>query len=98
MDCESCVQAQVVEQLPDHIDVGRENRSVCIDPCLLTAVRMLWEVGIDTRGHCCGHGKERASIIVSQEASMKQITQAKIIVANVFDVQFDILQWKLCSV
>lgn len=29
--------------------------AVCIDPCILEEIKMLWSKGIKTHGCCCGH-------------------------------------------
>lgn len=28
---------------------------ICIDPCILEEIKVLWDSGIKTRGCCCGH-------------------------------------------
>lgn len=34
--------------------------TVCIDQCIVDAIKELWSKGIETTGCCCGHGAMRA--------------------------------------
>lgn len=56
---------QVMMELPewskDRIRRLAEGLSshVCIDPCIVPAIRKLWDQGIETLGCCCGHNIEK---------------------------------------
>lgn len=38
--------------------------TVCIDNCIVEAIKDLWDKGIETNGCCCGHGYMRARVSV----------------------------------
>jgi len=51
--------------LPKWCDVGRENRTVCIDKCIVGVIVYLWAHGIETLGCCCGHNIKNPSVVVN---------------------------------
>lgn len=57
---------QIVVELPEwSYERKRRLRSVlsstvCIDLCIVEAIKMLWAQGIETTGCCCGHNEMRA--------------------------------------
>lgn len=61
---------QVVLELPDgSLDRARRLRegmttTVCVDPCIVDAIRQLWSLGIETMGCCCGHNVTCATVSV----------------------------------
>lgn len=38
--------------------------TVCVDNCIVEAILILWDKGIETTGCCCGHNFERAWVNV----------------------------------
>jgi hypothetical protein len=38
--------------------------TVCIDQCIVDAIKHLWSKGIETTGCCCGHNTQRAWVSV----------------------------------
>jgi hypothetical protein len=38
--------------------------TVCVDNCIVEAIRQLWDRGIETTGCCCGHNFERGWVNV----------------------------------
>jgi len=41
-----------------------QERTVCVDYCIATAIQSLWLAGIVTRGCCCGHGDTPPSVVL----------------------------------
>lgn len=64
---------QVVIELPDSSrDKARRLKqglapTVCIDPCIVDAMKELWSHGIETLGCCCGHNVMRAWVNVDEK-------------------------------
>lgn len=57
---------EVVLTVPEkfrHHTGGRE--TVCVDACIAHVVQGLWDAGIPTLNSCCGHGKEKPSIVMT---------------------------------
>ena len=45
-----------------------ERKTVCVDACIVDAVRALWDAGIWTVGSCCGHGNpDKRTILVEND-------------------------------
>lgn len=42
-----------------------------IDACLALEIQKLWRIGVETSGHCCGHGKSTPFISVFPESIKK---------------------------
>ena len=61
--------------LPDHVCAWKENRTVCIDQCIVEQVKALWAAGYETLGSCCGHSKEGPSVIMAEGYAQEEITQ-----------------------
>jgi hypothetical protein len=47
------------------------NKTVCIDACIADCIKQLWEAGIKTTGSCCGHNKNKPSVIVKTNTEKK---------------------------
>lgn len=64
---------QVVLELPDGSgDKARRLREglspdVCVDPCIVGAIKDLWRQGIETTGCCCGHNDMRGWVSVHEK-------------------------------
>lgn len=41
--------------------------NVCIDTCILEAIKEIWDKGIETTGCCCGHGLMKAWVSVDPD-------------------------------
>lgn len=88
----------IVLDLPAEIDEGKEVRTISADKCCVEVLKYLWDNGIDTRGHCCGHGECNPSIIVAENYNRIGIARALILIEEVDDRGWDILQWQLTKV
>ena len=89
---------EVVLCLPDNIDASKENRTVSIDECIVSAIEHLWANKIDTRGCCCGHDKGNPSIVIADECCGNEIAKIKELLSEVDKRKWDIFQWKLTLV
>lgn len=91
-----CEKGQgVVLELPAEIDEGKETRTITADKCCVDILKYLWDNGIDTRGHCCGHGECNPSIVVPEGYHRIGIARTLILIEQVDDREWDILQWQL---
>jgi len=56
---------QIVVEFPIHkiekevYDRYKVRKTVCIDPCIIDEIQMLWDKGILTMGCCCGHNNPK---------------------------------------
>jgi len=90
---------QTVLGLPDDIDICKKVRSACVDNCIVPVIRHLWDCHINTRGCCCGHGKENPSVVIADGYSDDEIqTEIYPAIAEVDDRDWDVLQWRITKV
>jgi len=69
-------------------------RGICVDACIAKAIKMLWANGIITAGCCCGHNRERPSVVLDSAAD----AQRAIELLNKNDGRpWLVLQWRLCE-
>lgn len=87
-----------VVALPPNIDVSKENRSVSLDRCIANIIPQLWANSIDTRGCCCGHGKENPSVVIARHYSDEDIKRINNILLDNDSREWSVLQWKLVEV
>jgi hypothetical protein len=90
----------IVVDLPENMlhlkDSGRT--TVCIDECIVDQIKALWEAGIETLGCCCGHHKERPSLVVPEGYKDKDIEKIVAILKANDSRGWDIMQWRLKTV
>lgn len=68
-----------------------------IDSCIADTVLALWEFDVRTLGSCCGHGKQRPSLVLTQDSEMPEITRAALREVDP-DRDWELLQWQLVTV
>lgn len=74
----------------------REGRyTVCLDGCIADVVVALWERGVVTLGSCCGHGKQRPSLVLEESQDPDLIG---CYLRDVDDRDWCLMQWKLVEV
>lgn len=81
-------------------ELGIERETVCVDACIATVVQHLWSCGIVTLGSCCGHGRERPSLVLGQHEDFES---ARACIAEVIptgrwvadEYGWDLSQWRL---
>lgn len=61
-------------------------KEVCIDRCLIDEIKILWNMGIETTGCCCGHGKYIPFIGVKEEYIESMVEFGYIIQINLSGV------------
>lgn len=83
--------------LPDNICEGKQNRSVCIDECMVHIIKELWKHDYETLG-CCGHFKNKPDIVIGEGYDDVAIKAVKEIIRLVDDREISILQWRLIKV
>lgn len=90
---------QKILDLPDHLAVHKQNRTVCIDLCISGTIQHLFNRGIQTLGCCCMHGKGNPNLIIAEEYKSEESKQKiKDLIAQVDNRNWDILQWNLIEV
>lgn len=73
-------------------DLGDGRTTVCVDACIATVVVYLWGCEIVTLGSCCGHGRDRPSLVLGQHEDMAVV---RVRIAEVDDRTWDLSQWRL---
>lgn len=63
-------EGQVLLVAPDWLKHKWPN-GIGIDVCLALEIQKLWRAGIQTSGHCCGHGRAPAYVSVWPEFSAR---------------------------
>lgn len=89
---------EVVLDLPDNIDTGKQNRTVSIDACIADAIKHLWNKEYETLGCCCGHGISSPSIIIADGHGPQDILAILLELSQVDKRDWDIYQLKLTQV
>lgn len=84
--------------LPDDIDTAREKRIVDVDLCCAKLLQHLWNNRVQTLSHCCGHGKQKPSIVVADYYSPESVGHIKKLISQVDSREWTIFQWKLTEV
>ena len=82
----------VVLNLPDWMASDRQNRTVCIDACIVHVIKELWKHEIPTLGCCCGHNKRNPNVIVDSGVSFADVMD---VIKVVDGREWDVLQWNL---
>lgn len=86
-------------KLPDNICTWKENRTVCIDECIIKQIKILWENGYETLGCCCGHDKSpNPDLVISESYTKEDILKIKKILSDNDDRCWKIMQWNLIEV
>jgi len=93
-----CVNNEIVLDLPDGIATHKQNRTVCIDSCIAEAIKHLWGKGYQTLGCCCGHGKDKPSVIIADGYGDVEILAIQLELPQIDERDWDILQWRLMNV
>ncbi len=95
-DCISYNQPQpwqktpsIVVELPDWY--GADQKTVCIDPCILPLVRALWDARVPTLNSCCGHNDPSKRGIIVHECDANRAQE----IADELGDNAHILFWKL---
>lgn len=88
--------------LPEHLKDTRNNKTVCIDKCIVPVIKALWDEGFCTSGCCCGHNKTNPSIIFHNyvreyidKNESDAINKIRAIISKVDKRTFDLYMWKL---
>lgn len=89
---------QVVVELPAFMWIELTRKNISLDLCIIPEIKALWDVGIPTRGCCCGHGKDLPSVIISSGARDGQIQLAVQILEKMDKRRWFVLQWRLNTV
>lgn len=64
---------------------------ICLDACIAETIQELWKRGVMTEGSCCGHGKIKPSVVVSQDADMEECQK---ILDEIDPRDWEISQWQ----
>ncbi|KKN38487.1 hypothetical protein LCGC14_0752910 [marine sediment metagenome] len=92
-----CDHEGVIVELPDWVDPDKQCRGIGIDACIVASIQMLWENHIETRGCCCGHGKEKPSVIIIEGCEVRVSTILHLL-SYEDDREWDIFQWQLVKI
>lgn len=77
------------------INPFEDNKTVCIDACIVNVIKELWKNNIVTLGCCCGHNLKCPDVIISESYDMEERRKIKNIIRAVDDREWEVLQWQL---
>ncbi len=66
-----CYNQQIVMHPPF------QSKYICIDPCIVTEIKMLWSIGIVTMGCCCGHNIKGLAQIGVDDKSINKMQELR---------------------
>lgn len=81
---------EVVLAAPAHIQ-GRPN-GICVDACIVNAIKMLWSHQVITMGCCCGHNRVNPSLVIAEHEDAERV---KKMLSENDDRQWEVMQWRL---
>lgn len=84
--------------LPDGMCTWKQNRTVCIDECIIKQIKALWAAGYETLASCCGHGKLHPSVVVGDGYSVGEVKAIAEILKRNDDRAWTVYQWRLQEV
>lgn len=83
-------------KVPDYLNMHKEYCS--IDSRISHVIQHLWNNQVITVGCCCGHGKNKPSIILNQNSGEKWADTVRDYISLVDDRDFDLLSWKMMNI
>ena len=90
----SAKDEEVLVELPKFMREAIGKDTTCIDACIVDTMKAFWAKNIVTRGCCCGHNKERPSVIL--ETRVPYTVRARRILKEIGDDRdWVILTWEL---
>lgn len=69
----------------------RPEDGISIDACIATDVMTAWRRGVRTLGSCCGHGRERRNVVLTQDTEQVELAREAL-------PGWTLLQWQLVDV
>lgn len=84
---------QVLLSKPSWLD--RNGDTVAIDNCIAKTVEALWSVGYHTLSSCCGHGRDKPSLVLDPSENPDEVRG---VIEEVDGREFRLYQWKLTEV
>ena len=84
--------------IPNKILTLPNGEEVCIDACIANVIQHLWNDGILTLNSCCGHGRNKPSIILGQGCTKKDAAFIRASIKQVDNRDFDLLSWHLIKI
>ncbi len=86
---------EVILELPDHLNGTRHNHRVCIDACIAHVLSHLWRASVVTGGSCCGHNRDKPSLVLGNNATPETVEIVRQLIAEVDDREWKLLSWQL---
>ena len=88
-NCYSAIDGKGQESIAAKAPKWSSKEWISIDVCIWPFVKELWSHDIQTGGSCCGHGKEKASVVL---VDFKDINKA-IMIAMQGEFEVKIFAW-----
>lgn len=60
-----CEKQKVILPTPKQWNCSKE--AICIDPCVVDEIKILWQYGVRTYGCCCGHNITESMVNVDDK-------------------------------
>lgn len=75
---------------------ARPDAPIMVDACIADAVQALWGAGHSTLGSCCGHGRQRPSLVLGDDyREPDKAREVAAVLAAVDGREWDLMVWRL---
>ncbi len=75
---------------------ARPDAPIMVDACIADAVQALWDAGHFTLGSCCGHGRQRPSLVLGDDyREPDRAREVAAVLAAVDGREWDLLVWRI---
>lgn len=90
----SATDKEIVVELPKFMREAIGKDTTCIDACIVDTMKAFWDKNIVTLGCCCGHNRERPSVIF--QTRVPYTVRARRVLKEIGDDRdWKILTWEL---
>ena len=90
--------AETILHKPEYLFGSTSRSEVSIDACIVDVIKHLWNNGITTHGCCCGHNKNKPSVIIQDSCVSEYSERVRSLIKQVDEREFSLLSWTLIEV
>lgn len=81
--------------LPTPAWADRMTDTIMVDHCIADTVRAIWAAGLHTLSSCCGHDRDKPSLVLTGDGEADAVRK---VIAEVDGREFRLYEWKLTEV
>ena len=79
---------------PVTMNPPKSTRTHDIDACIAGTLQKLWDLGIETKCSCCGHGRDNPFIFIPESYSKIDLSNTLKVLMEIDPRDWHVLQWK----